>query len=354
MEQKKYLKIGSIVFFLILAAYSCWATAHSLHLLMPKIPYVLVWGITIAFFIVASYATKMMTDSLNQNIYQENRKGKLIGGIILLVIFWLICSMPTNTHTFFYNQKIGDVVTQDINVTQGYLSQLSNRSVTAPEFYEVKKQVDELSVAMNNEFNGVPGKSSGQRGNGRYVMECMRNINNILGCDIPVDPRANVYDVTILNRYNTSITRELAKVQRNKYQTQDAGLAQDMNDDLDVMADTVKAMVNADDIDEEIIKQTEGVLQGAYALIKNNSSFVDFDLDGNKVLDEKELADQELYTAQNLVTRTKRLLSVFDVWVDFLKGRYAGSGFLFWIVISILVDVAAFIFFDLAFKKEEY
>ena len=116
-----------------------------------------------------------------------------------------------------------------------------------------------------------------------------------------------------------------------------------LNDDLSVMADTISVMVNAGNIDEDIIKQTEGVLQGAYALIKYNEQFVAFDE-----------ADKEIYTAENLVTRTKRLLSVFDVWVDFIKGRYAGSGFIFWVIISVLVDLGAFIFFDIAFAKKEY
>ena len=48
------------------------------------------------------------------------------------------------------------------------------------------------------------------------------------------------------------------------------------------------------------------------------------------------------------------MISVFDVWEDFFAGEYAGNGFAFWIIISILVDIAAFIFFDLAFKKREY
>ena len=47
------------------------------------------------------------------------------------------------------------------------------------------------------------------------------------------------------------------------------------------------------------------------------------------------------------------MISVIDVWGDYLTGAYAGYGFVFWIIISILVDVAAFIFFDLAFKKRE-
>lgn len=341
MNEKSFLKIGAIVFFLILGAYSCWATAHSLHLLMPTLPIILVWGVTIAFFFVASYGTKMITDSLNQNVYQENRKVKLSCGIILVVLFWLVCSMPTNTHTFFYNQKIGDVVTQDIKITQGYLSQLESRQVTLPAYDTLETNVKQLQLAMNNEFNGLG--YSGRRGNGQYVMDFMRQINNLLNSNVPIDTRVNVYDVSILNRYNTSITRELDRNKRQKYQTQDAAKAQLLNDDLFVMADTISVMVNAGNIDEDIIKQTEGVLQGAYALIKYNEQFVAFDE-----------ADKEIYTAENLVTRTKRLLSVFDVWVDFIKGRYAGSGFIFWVIISILVDLGAFIFFDIAFAKKEY
>lgn len=342
MNGKAFFKIGAILFYLVLAAYSCWATTHSLHLLMPTVPTILVWGITIAFFIVASFGTKLIVDSLNQNVYQENRRGMLIGGIVLTALFWLVCSMPTNTHTFFYNQKIGDVITQDINVTQGYLKQLAERQVTDPEFTELEEMVGDLQLAMNNEFNGVPGKSSGRKGNGQFVMESMRKINNELGSDIHIDPRNNVYDVQILNRYNTAITRELNKVKRNQYQTQDADKAQLISDDLDVMADTINIMVDAGSIDEDIIKQTEGVLQRAYALIKLNAKYVTF-----------EPNDEEIYTAQNLVTRTKRLLSVFDVWADFVKGRYAGSGFIFWVIISILVDLGAFILFDIAFAKRD-
>ena len=81
MNGKALFKIGAILFYLVLAAYSCWATTHSLHLLMPTVPTILVWGITIAFFIVASFGTKLIVDSLNQNVYQENRKGMLVGGI---------------------------------------------------------------------------------------------------------------------------------------------------------------------------------------------------------------------------------------------------------------------------------
>jgi hypothetical protein len=41
------------------------------------------------------------------------------------------------------------------------------------------------------------------------------------------------------------------------------------------------------------------------------------------------------------------------VWVDFISGKEGGLSFVFWILISVLIDVAAFIFFDIAFKKED-
>ena len=71
------------------------------------------------------------------------------------------------------------------------------------------------------------------------------------------------------------------------------------------------------------------------------SQFVDF----------KSNEDKEAYTANNPQTKVSRLLSVYDVWADFLTGKDGGLHFAFWIFISVLIDIAAFVFFDIAFKK---
>ena len=61
---QKFKILGSLVAFLILAGISCWATEKSLHLLLPAgWPEVLVWGITIAFFVMASYGSKLIVDT---------------------------------------------------------------------------------------------------------------------------------------------------------------------------------------------------------------------------------------------------------------------------------------------------
>lgn len=343
MNKNQFLKIGSIIFFLVLAAYSCWATAHSLHLLSPNIPIVLVWGITIAFYLVASYGTKLMVDALNQNVYIENRRAKLGGGFFLLILFWLVISMPTNTHTFFYNEQICDVVLSDISVTENYLDQIEKRAVTLDGYIELEKAVNTKHAELTAEFNGLG--PSRRRGNGQYVMQRMREINNLMGSNIPVDPRPNVYDVNILNRYDTQIAKELSKVKRDKYQAPRSAVdeAAILLDDLYVVEDTVKVMANLGRPDEAIIVQTEGVLQKAYTLIKNNEHFVVFNSN-----------DKDIYCADKITTKTHQLKNVVKVWSDYFGGAYKGKGFIYWIVISILVDLGAFIFFDIAFKREDY
>lgn len=343
MGKNYFFKIGSIILFLVLAAYSCYATEHSLHLLSPNLPQVLVWAITVAFFVVASYASKIVVDSLNTKIYVENRKWQLCGGIILMILFWLIVSLPTNTHTFFYNEQVCDVVLSDIATTENYLEQIEKRQNTLPEYDSVEQQVNIKLSELNAEFNGL-GPSQ-RRGNGQYVMQRMREINNILGSNIPIDPRPNVYDVNILNTYNTRINKELKRLKRDNYQAPHSAVdeAERLLDDLYVIEDTVKVMSSTGKPDEDIIVQAEGVLQNSYSFIKNNEKFVTFNNN-----------DKDVYCAAKITTKTHQLKNVIKVWQDFFGGEYRGKGFFYWIMISLLVDIGAFIFFDLAFKKENY
>ena len=335
-------KVVYCLLFLLVASISCWATSHSLHLLWHTWPLFCVWGLTIAFFVIASYGTKMIVDALNQNINVENRDAKLIGGIILVLLFWLCASMPTNTHTFFYNQQIGHTVEEDINVTRDYLSQLNDQRVIDSAYYKLKEKVTVLQNDMTDNFNGL-SSSAGRRGNGQYVQQCLQKINGLIGCNIPVDTRFNSTDAEIINKYNRAVTLELQRVEWNyKVSDKEADKAGEIIADLDVCADTIEKMLMVGNTDEYVIRQVEGVLAIGYSHIKNNERFVNFNSE----------EDHELYTKTNIETRTKRMLSVIDVWIDFVNGEYPKS-FFFCVLISILVDIAAFIFFDLAFRQRD-
>lgn len=348
MEQNKFLKFFSVIAFLAFASVSCWATAESLHLLLPSWPVIMCWIVTIGFFFIASLGTKMIADSLNQNVYIEKRSLMLIGGILITIVFWLLCSMPTNTHTFFYRNVISDVVSSDITTTQGYLDQLKENTVIEAKIdtacikveNEVTSKLAELQAEINNEFNP---------GNGPKTKQILAEFANILGVT-KIEPLSSVGSTArdrqkIINSYRSKIL-SLLEVKKQNIRSQMSAPDEKVyrsraNTDWKNLNEIVKAQDSLDLNKAEVIYMINERLVKPYATIKTYSKYVKFND-----------YDEEIYTAENQVTKVKKMLSVFDVWKDFFAGRYAGHGFVFWVIISILVDLAAFIFFDLAFRKD--
>lgn len=351
MEQKNYLKLIWMVAFIAFAAVSCWATAESLHLLLSSWPLAMCWVVTVGFFIIASLGTKMIVDSLNQDIYLEKRGLRLAGGIVIVLIFWLICSMPTNTHTFFYRTVINDKVNTDISTTRGYLSQIknntNNKTQATVKVNELKNNVDvllgELEAEIKNEVNPGFGPKS---------KEILRKFATLLEVD-KVEPLS--YKGTskqdrdkLCDAYRTKIyilaENRATNIMAHILSPNSDNIKEVKRDDENLalvkkyIGDKTINLNDAEDVEDVCDK-----LNTAYNTVKKNSDFVNF----------SSKTDEANYTADNPVTKVKRMISVFDVWEDFMAGEYAGHGFMFWIIISILVDIAAFIFFDLAFKKRE-
>lgn len=340
-------RIGSLVAYLGLAFISCRATEHSFHLLMDNwMPEAFVWLLTIAFFIVASYGTKMFVDALNYDDYMDHRRRNFWIGIVLVVVFWLFMSMPTNTHTFFYNQNISEKVQEDISTTTKYLEQIKDRQNVDPAYNTLHDDVNKKFTELTDEFNGIG--QSGKSGGGEYVRQIMRSINAVLEKELPgssikfMDDYYNVHNQAILTAYENSMNYSLERIKDKNYKvsTTAADEASEAIRKLKIMNDTIKTMSEVGDINEDIIKQTNSVLVNGYTCVKNNQKYVKFTND----------SDKQLYTAANIETRTKRMLSVIDVWVDFFHGKYP-LVYLGYVLLSILVDVAAFMFFNFAFKK---
>lgn len=343
----KFRVIGCGLAFLVLAGISCWATEHSLHLLLPAgWPEVLVWGITVAFFVVASFGTKMIADSLFSNEFIDNRRGRLWGGIILVAFFWLIMIMPTNTHTFFYNDKIGQTITEDIETTNKYLQQIVDMGTSSSmtlddEGKEMKDAVEEQRRHIVAQFNG--DEPPYKRGNGKKIGEHLEAINKILNSSIQQDPRYNSQDPTILNGYQIEINKALSQALRvHTISEQSVQAARQQIRRLSALNDSINSHLASASLNEDEIRQCEKELKDGYNIISTNRIFVKFDAGTD---------DEEVYTKENGETRTKRMSSVIDVFfVDFLSGKYPVS-FWYYVILSILLDIAAFIFFDIAFMK---
>ena len=353
MEENKVLKIISLCGFLAFAAVSCWATAESLHLLLSSWPVVLCWIVSIGFFVIASLGTKMIVDSLNQNIYLEKRGLRFIGGIILFLVFWLICIMPTNTHTFFYRSTITDIVTQDLATTKGYLQQLRDNIKTEAA---IKLKADKLEsdvnaqiIALENEIDNIVHPGFGERS--KAILDGIASTLQV--AKIPELSYSNTSQKTIKGlkqQYRTMIYELLNKrkeeLKENYISPQEKLFkpesAQQIKN-IETMEGHVANMGAIGHVDNDVIMQSDMVLKKSYATIKNYADFINFNVE----------EDKARYLADNQITRTSGMLSVIDVWKNFVTGEYKGRGFVFWVVIAILVDIAAFVFFDITFKKKE-
>ena len=350
----KFVKIFSICAFVAFATVSCWATAEALRLLLPALPLTLSWIITIGFFVIASLGSKMIVDSLNQNIYLEKRGLHLCGGVILLLVFWLICSMPTNTHTFFYRNCITDVTLDDLKNTEGYLNDIRDNTFAEEKF---RLQCADLETKVNAKLEDLRLEIDGpDRGDGPKAERIRIELTELLKCapitKIDGPTATQTQRNKIIQAYREKVIAQLkvreAAIYLQLVDENKVALAKkDATNDLKKVQSAITGlneMRNNGVQNDATINTANGILKGAYATVRNYSDMVVFKSD----------ADKASYTADNQVTKTTRLLSVIDTWIDFVKGKFDGRGFVFWVVISILVDVAAFVFFDIAFKKSEY
>ena len=106
MGNNNFMKIFAIFAWLVFAAVSCWATAESLFLSFSggaAFPRWVFWVIVIGFYVLTSLGTKWIVEGVSEN-YSENKVGKLVGGLIIVILFWFVISMPTNAHTFLYKK----------------------------------------------------------------------------------------------------------------------------------------------------------------------------------------------------------------------------------------------------------
>lgn len=350
MNPNNFQKIFCTLAFFAFAGVSCWATAESLHLLLPTWPLVLCWIVTVGLFFIASYGSKMIVDSLNQKIYMEKRGIHLICGVIILAIFWLICSMPTNTHTFFYRNVIDNVVSSDINTTQNYLAQIKDNVVTEDAIKaacsklrnDVELKLTEHNEEIKNEANPGDSKKAEEIRGKLAVLLKVSKIERLSSKGNSIQDReklCNAYRSKILKLLEDRINILIIEMTPTSNTHIEQSTIAYKN--LDIIQKNIDNEIldvnNADDIKTVCDKLHDG-----YSVISNYKQFVIFNR-----------TDEEAYTTPNAVTKVKQVLSVYDVWMDFLQGKYNGHGFVFWIIISILVDIAAFIFFDIAFKKEQ-
>lgn len=357
-------KILYWVGFAILAVISVWATTSSFVLIMPNwvadnavVTTMVVFALVLVFFVISSLALKWVIESYTKadQISDSRMNSMRYGGMLLFIATWMLVSLPTNAHTFLYKLMVGNVVKEDFTHTIKYTRQLAGREVVNPIYNDsiLTPVMAEWDAFCEEVQNGSP-ESDFQKGIGKYASRHIGNINAIIkepDYHVPVLPRLKGYYnnarcVSVLNEYRErQLIPQLNRLKSDKYQVSKdiADKAVSYLKDLKKMQDTIEYCNQTGDLSKSssnnLIKQCEGVLKNAYTNIKTSSKYVNFD---NKT-------EEALYTAENLDTRTSRFLNPYSVMGDFFAG-YIPFTFLFWILLSTIIDVSGFILFYLANK----
>ncbi|MDE6366293.1 MAG: hypothetical protein K2L33_01795 [Muribaculaceae bacterium] len=347
--------------FIVLGIFSCYWTSDSLYIWLPILGKVGSWLLAILFYVMASLSFSMILKAFDKNydFYGKflGRGASLLFGFLGLLLFWLICSMPTNTHTLLYSAEVRNTISEDLTTTIGYLEALENNNTAIKKInadYDSKQaQVQMLFQRMLSEM-----KDNLNKGMGIRFDHLLADLNVVLsGIDVNSDGKDVIQKVKnpgstpeqwlatlshykaqadrILVIYRTQCDEKIAAVRKNM----DSGRLHDLLSDCRTAQ---KDIENMDGVSNAVIEEAARDLMSAYSHISDNAIYLTF-----------KPGDEDRYCRENALPKVKALQVIPEVWKDFLTTkRYVGHGFIWTVLISVLVDIAGFIFYYLATNKQ--
>jgi len=355
MNQKSFLQIFALCAFVVLMGISCWATVESLHLLLPTWPIIFFWAVSVIFFVVASIGSKLIVDSFNQQIRVDNRSWRLISGIVLLLLFWVCFSLPTSTHTFFYRATIKDVAVQDIKSTTDKLRMLLDdgvaKTIVDQDKADFRAEINRIFTNFSTEINS-PGNEGWKDRAEKVIIELEGKLGKIQR--IPLRDNSFQGRQKLIEAMRKQVDELTESHIKSVYDPRLRALTKGY--DKKVVAENIKyfdAVINDIKKNPKSVEPTPTTarhLSEAYITINERFDVIKKEIEKDNPKRAKDIESQKILSK---VSETERMLSVVDVWKDFFNGRFAGRGFIFWIMLAALVDIAGFIFFDIAFARRK-
>lgn len=349
MEQNKFLKIFALVAFIAFAAVSCWSTTESLFLTLEnaQIPKWVFWIAVVGLYVLTSYCFKMVVDSFNQNIYIERRKLRFVIGLLGVVVLWIAFSMPTNAHTFFYKQMAKSTAVEELKHIDGELQSLQTDD-SYLEQYNVKWNTFESNVMMALDQLKQEIDNPQRFGFGPEAEAKLSEIENLFGLKTGTITRRGTRNTTKQERndvckYYDNVVKEQLEIKRQQHKALiDEKTAEFGQKTASVGPIRQAIKTTLEQLDDPQYKK-EGVLKNARIVIGRAYAELKSQFNG-------------LYEYNENIYRSDRLVKVTKVWGDYFKGRFKHTDYTlwYWILLAVIVDVAAFAFFTIAFKKEDY
>lgn len=330
MGNNNFLKLGAGVLWLAVSIASCYLTVESFYLLTGWSRWLL-WIMASAFFVLSSVGMTFIYDSLNSNsdLRNDERTPCFVTGLLIVLAFWGIFSLPTNAHTLYLQENAIEVVKKDLTKAQKELDNLSNREIAIIDQDQKIKNVRTLLSDLEVEYLNPSRRGLGWR------------------CD------------TIIARIENELsnTEEKFKIDKSRGRTAKESfehIERQVENKLE--NSVIKDLTERFNISEEHQIQMKATSRKINNLLKhidkmNPSTAVE---KSQKPL-ESACSLLETYTkkAEHKFdnTETAKLKNVYGVLFSWFRGDLKGQGFAIWFVISILIDLAGFLFATIAFRN---
>ena len=106
MGNNNFLRLGAGVLWLAVSIASCYLTVESFYLLTGWSRWLL-WIMASAFFVLSSVGMTFIYDSFNSNsdLLEAKRTPCFVTGLLIVLAFWGVFSLPTNAHTLYLQEN---------------------------------------------------------------------------------------------------------------------------------------------------------------------------------------------------------------------------------------------------------
>lgn len=354
--------------FVFLAAISCLATAQSLTLTLGLefLPFwatlILAFILSVFVYILTSYCFKQMIDSHNDrycaSIHKTipDRRKMFWGGLLGVLFFWIICSLPTNTHSMLHMKVAKSVALSELeNQLQIFKkATITDKNTLYDEFYtdSVGMRRDFQKFKDNLDFE-VTRKD--EEGFGPKAKRIVEQVKSRFKPDIQKigfifeTPRTVMTDDQLLEFYKgqfDNLANQIANDQHAFYlirkQKWDEETA-DINRKIARIETTIASLKQKGNS----IGDAKDVIDDGY----NQQSYKEQILNNVEVLKDPSKGHDPSNVEKYNIYRIDRLYSVFNVWGDFFSGKLPKEfDMLYWIMWAAILDIAALIFSGIAFR----
>jgi len=352
--------------FIFFAIISCITTAHSLTLTF-GLSFMPDWAVFVTMFIVAffvyiltSYCFKQMIDSNNDaycaSIHKSTRARKIMfwRGLLGVIFFWLVISLPTNIHSMLFVKEAKDVAKAELGAQREVLDE--QYKMTDHEIIDafhtdsatLMQKVGDLRERFEAEVThqGRPGLGDSAKAIlNRIEIVCNRKIGSYFittGVQkiVPTDI-VKMYDPKIFSLRDSTIS----KIKGNYYVRLDRKYKD-------------KLMSHINEIDATLVGLDNAIISIDDAHIAINNIYNTNESLKNAIYDKMEtLKDKEKgHVPENVERyhryRLSRLYNVYHAVVDDFFNKRLPFDMLYLILCAAILDIAALVFSGIAFRGQ--